>query len=301
MKIFYHADADGKCSAFIVKYYANIDMNTNLEFIEMDYDKRFPIELVSKDEPVYIVDFSIKPDEMRNLLTITENVTWIDHHITAIEKYKDFERKIRGVRIDGIAGCMLTYIYLRYMTRGGNGDISEFKYTMVDNFIPSCVDFISQWYLHKFKDEKRARCFMLGFNARDFSPSSREWYKFLEFNGNGIIDELIHEGEIMLKYRDSWAKTYMDKFGYETIFEGKKCLAINLGYCNSDFFKSIDREKYDVVITHAFNGKINIVRMYSVKADVSQIAKKYSGGGHIHAAGFQCENLPFEKLRTVNK
>jgi len=57
---------------------------------------------------------------MRELLITTKNVTWIDHHKTAIEKYNDFEYDIRGVRYDGIAGCMLTYCYLHHMTQRGS-------------------------------------------------------------------------------------------------------------------------------------------------------------------------------------
>ena len=70
------------------------------------------METIRKDEQVYIVDYSIIPDEMRELLNITKDVTWIDHHKTAIEKYKEFEHEIRGVRYDGVSGCMLTYCYM---------------------------------------------------------------------------------------------------------------------------------------------------------------------------------------------
>ena len=83
MKCFYHNDADGKCSAFWVKLSAGLtDLENNYkdEFIEMDYSKPFPMDKINKDEMVYIVDFSISPEEMRSLLKITKDVTWIDHH-----------------------------------------------------------------------------------------------------------------------------------------------------------------------------------------------------------------------------
>ena len=99
MKCFYHNDADGRCAGFWVDL--NVGLNDQYQdhsFIEMSYAKPFPMESIRKDEQIYIVDYSISPDEMRQLLKITKNVTWIDHHKTAIEKYKDFEYKIRGVR-----------------------------------------------------------------------------------------------------------------------------------------------------------------------------------------------------------
>ena len=33
--------------------------------------------------------------------------------------------------------------------------------------------------------------------------------------------------------------------------------------------------------------------MYSTTANVSEICKKHGGGGHCHAAGFVCSELPF--------
>jgi nanoRNase/pAp phosphatase (c-di-AMP/oligoRNAs hydrolase) len=36
--------------------------------------------------------------------------------------------------------------------------------------------------------------------------------------------------------------------------------------------------------------------MYSKVVDVSEIAKRYNGGGHKGASGFQSKELPFKKL-----
>ena len=69
---------------------------------------------------------------MRKLLQITEDVTWIDHHKTAIEKYDGFDYDIRGLRYDGIAACMLTYCYLNHMTYCGIGIVNPFNISMTD-------------------------------------------------------------------------------------------------------------------------------------------------------------------------
>ena len=59
MKCFYHNDADGKCSAFWVKYYLGSILK--IDFIEMDYTKEFPINSIEQDEEIWIVDYSIDP------------------------------------------------------------------------------------------------------------------------------------------------------------------------------------------------------------------------------------------------
>jgi nanoRNase/pAp phosphatase (c-di-AMP/oligoRNAs hydrolase) len=120
---------------------------------------------------------------------------------------------------------------------------------------------------------------------------------FLTHNDDQIDDGgLIEQGKVMTRYRDQWAKNYCQSKGFETDFEGVKCFAVNLGHCNSEYFKSLPTGKYDVLIPFVFDGNQYAVSLYSTTIDVSEIAKKYGGGGHRGASGFQCKELPFKKL-----
>lgn len=293
MICFYHNDADGKCAGYLVRKLAiNPDVFLEDQYVPMDYAKPFPIEMVQKEEQVYIVDFSISPDEMRELLKITLNVTWIDHHKTAIEKYKDFEFPIRGLRHDGIAGCMLTYCYLAYMTNGGLGEERGFIPEHGDN-APWYVKYIADWDVWKFDYGDQTRNFMVGFGAHDFSPLSKRWLG-LDMDALACVN-LMREGYFMTQFRDNWACEYMS-LGFETTFEGKRCFAVNLGHCNSEYFKSLPKGKYDILMPFVFDGTQFTVSLYSEVVDVSEIAKKYGGGGHRGASGFQCKQLPFSKM-----
>lgn len=299
MKCFYHNDADGRCAGFWV--HLNVGINDQYQdpsFIEMSYAKPFPMETIRKDEQIYIVDYSISTDEMRQLLKITENVTWIDHHKTAIDKYQDFEHEIRGVRYDGIAGCMLAYCYIHHMTQRGEGDIKQFDISMIKD-APMFTKLIADWDVWKFDYGDDTRHFITAFNAYNFEPSSKLWDRFLCFPDDEVFacSDFIRDGIIMTTFRDGWAKDYM-KLGFETDFEGVKCFAVNLGRCNSEYFKSLPPGKYDVLIPFAFDGSQYTVSLYSTTIDVSEIAKKYGGGGHKGAAGFQCTELPFKKIES---
>lgn len=294
MKCFYHNDADGRCAGFWVHLNVGInDEYADHSCIEMTYSKPFPMGSIRKDEQIYIVDYSISPDEMRQLLDITKNVTWIDHHKTAIEKYKDFEYEVRGVRYDGIAGCMLTYCYIHHMTQRGEGDIKPFDISMT-NDAPRFTKLIADWDVWKFEFGDDTRHFITAFNAYDFEPSSTTWNKFLCFPDDFICDDLIIQGITMTAFRDGWAKDYI-KLGFETEFEGVTCFALNLGHCNSEYFKSLPSGKYDALMPFVFDGNQYTVSLYSKTTDVSEIAKKYGGGGHKGASGFQCKELPFKK------
>lgn len=293
MKCFYHNDSDGRCTGFWVAL--SIGLNDygkyKPQFVEIDYRIKFPIDTIRKNEQIYIVDFSISPDEMRELLKITKDVTWIDHHKTAIEKYADFEHPIRGIRYDGIAGCMLTYCYIHHMTSRGEGSIKPFELSMTED-APMFTKLIADWDVWKFDFGDDTRNFQSAFNAYDFNPNSEKWDLFL--SRNGYEKEMIEQGKTMTKFRDNWARNYMD-LGFETIFEGHKCYAVNLGFCNSEYFKSLPEGKYDILMPFVFDGNIYKVSVYSKTVDVSQIALKYGGGGHKAAAGFQVKELPFRK------
>lgn len=295
MKCFYHADADGRCSGFWVRSIKEIHDKYEPESIEMDYTKKFPFEKINKDEQVYIVDYSISPDEMLKLLTITEDITWIDHHKTAIEKYTDFPYKIRGIRYDGISGCMLTYCYVHHMTSRGEGEIKPFDISMTRN-APKFTKLINDWDVWKFDFGDDTRNFITAFNAYDFQPDSKLWDRFLCFPDDFVCADLIMYGSTMNDYRDGWAKEYCRTKGFETIIDGIKAFAINLGNCNSEYFKSVDNGDYDIFIPFSYNGEKWTYSLYSKTIDVSEIAKKYGGGGHKGAAGFSSTELLFKKV-----
>jgi oligoribonuclease NrnB/cAMP/cGMP phosphodiesterase (DHH superfamily) len=295
MKCFYHADADGRCAGFWVYLNVRITDDYQPELIEINYGKPFPFDKIGEGEQVYIVDYSIEPDEMLCLLEITKDVTWIDHHKTAIEKYADFPYEIRGVRYDGIAGCMLTYCYIHHMTDRGVGDIKPFDMSMTED-APKFTKLIADGDVWKFEYGNDTRHFITAFNAYNFKPESTLWDRFFTFPDEMACGSLIQEGITMTTYRDGWAEEYCRTKGFETVIDGHRAFALNLGNCNSEYFKSVSG--YDILIPFCFDGKKWTVSLYSQTVDVSEIAKKHGGGGHKGASGFQCDVLPFAAIDT---
>ena len=251
--------------------------------------KAFPMDSIISDETVFIVDYSISPDEMRQLLTITKNVIWIDHHKTAIDKYKDFEFDILGIRADGTAACMLTYLYFQHLNK---------SWKMDQDAVPMSIQLIADWDVWKFEFGDDTRYFMVAFNSYDFHPKSTNWNWLTATadDNDGVEPYLafIEDGKTMRIFRDGWARDYMS-LGFEVEFEGYRCFALNLGRCNSEYFKSVKEKQYDILMAFVFDGSQYSVSLYSTEVDVSEIAKKYGGGGHKKASGFQCKELLFKK------
>lgn len=284
MKCFYHNDMDGKCAAFWVVYAAARDKYNNCQVIPIDYRDKFPLDTIEPGEHVYIVDFSIQPDEMRELLKITNNVTWIDHHKTAIEKYADFEHEIRGVRYDGIAGCELTWIYLHRLTDCGTGPIKEFDPTYRVE-VPIATRLIGDRDVWQWKFGNETKMFYAGLQLRNTTPYSPVWMEVL-----CDIKHVIQDGIIVEEYKKQQREYLIKNYAFEVVFEGYKAIACN-SKDSSELFGELIKS-YDFVITFIFDGNQYVVSLFSEKVDVSQIAKKYGGGGHKKAAGFQCKELP---------
>jgi oligoribonuclease NrnB/cAMP/cGMP phosphodiesterase (DHH superfamily) len=82
------------------------------------------------------------------------------------------------------------------------------------------------------------------------------------------------------------------RFGQKVMFEGHPTLAINQR-ADGDLGDHIRKKGYDIAycyIETVQNGKLmTFVTLFSDKVDVSEIAKKYGGGGHKGAAGFSFE------------
>ena len=292
---FYHADLDGKCAGWAVHAWVGIKPNKDgtigAKFHEINYNKPFPLEIIQPDDQVWIVDYSIEPTEMMQLLEITKDVIWIDHHKTAIDKYADFPFPIRGIRKDGEAGCMLTFKYIHWWTPDRGYGEEDFTKQNEHIPIPIHVALVEDWDLFKFSYGDKTRYFKEGCEMEDTSPSSELWWNLMLVNTN--MEKIINNGKTAIKYRDQWAKEFMKSWSFPVEFEGHRCIAANLGKCNSEYFKSIE-DGYDILMPFIFDGNKWTVSLYSKTVDVSEIAKRHGGGGHKGASGFQCLTLPFK-------
>lgn len=288
MKCFYHLDADGKCAAYWV--HKRYPVLRDIDFIKMNYDSNIDwFSLIGKDEYVIIVDFSFEPDDMRKILSKTKNVVWIDHHKSAIEKYKDFGEDIKGIRYDGIAGCMLTYCYYFVMADGR----TEFNENMTKS-APWMTKYIADHDVWKFEFGEETEDFKLGFDTLGpMEPTNSKWESLLEIEN---VRKLIENGSIIKKYRDALGERICSDGGFEFDFDGIKtfCLNIGDGLRGSEWFGDLIH-KYDMICAFSFSGKSKkwIYSLYSEKIDTTPYSKKYGGGGHTGASGFHTDKLIF--------
>jgi hypothetical protein len=239
------------------------------------------------------------------------NITWIDHHKTAIEKYKDFPVPIKGFRQDDVAACMLTWAYFEFKWDRPI-DINIGIPTIGDHVIqlsPQFTQYIHLWDTWQWKSDIHANkieAFITGLQGKDLHPCSDIWGELNDDEilapecndipeGDLLLGSIIDKGCNMIAFRDGYAKSCCDGLGKVIEFEGYRCFACNVPKCNSEWFKSIDSSTYDILMPFYYNiqtGKFTI-SLYSDIVDVSKIAVKYGGGGHVSSSGFQSKGLPF--------
>ena len=314
LHIFHHNDADGYAAAFLVKNFYVKEKKFSEEdiaFYEMTYDKVFPLNKINKNDLVYIVDFSIEPYDMCKLLQQTKMVTWIDHHISSIEKYffwKDLileinDVDIAGIRLNGISGCGLTWLYLynniRFYNIEDKDDPAKFYTEVINTNAPKYIKLINDWDVWNLKFDKTKK-FILALSNNLTMDTFKQLDDDIE---NNMLDNLIALGGEYENFRNNWAAQLRKQYGYEiNMIVNSKPISIyclNVGNANSDYSGIENLNKYDVICHYCFNGEFYKYSLYSNKdyIDCAVLAKFFggdNGGGHKGAAGFIHKELLFK-------
>lgn len=292
MKIFHHSDLDGHSAAAIVllKY-------PDAECIEVDYSTDIPFDRIEKDEEVIIVDFSFREDDWKKLWEITPEFTWIDHHETSIEKSKDVVLEV--FHEDDGEDCELTVSgFSGLRNTSACGAMLTWRYFMGDYTIPSVIDLIDKWDRWVHNDDPEVLDFVAGMKIRDTSPRSETWQTLLglDVHSETMRNYLVgiqRDGVTIRQYEFITNAEAVKRFAYPMGWEGYNCVVLHTDKSGSKQFDSV-KGQYDITMPINFDGKKYTVHLYSEHVKVNDIALKFGGGGHPRAAGFVCENLPWQ-------
>lgn len=310
MKVYYHSDMDGKASAAVVSLAATYGFtkampnffNTTIDFMALDYGTSLPVEDIGRDEPVWILDYSVDNAVMESILAQTKNVVWIDHHKTAIEKASGRWDDLVGIRSTRAAACVLTWEFMVAKT------------VLTLRSVPMPIRYVGDRDIWAYELGNASTFFHAGAAMCDTSPDSGFWPTLCGFRGEDLagheITGLLRKGELICRYKAQHYADLRQRIGFQAWFEGYKVLAMNICGSGSEAFGTFDdmgvgtfQSEYDCDILMPFyhDGTRFTMSLYSRKGgvDVAVLAKKHGGGGHTNAAGFQCEALPFTGPKPV--
>jgi oligoribonuclease NrnB/cAMP/cGMP phosphodiesterase (DHH superfamily) len=271
--------------------------------VSIDYKDDFPVHLINQGEAVFIVDFGPEPEIMRQIIDkigITSSeapllLTWIDHHKTTLEKYKDFKfypngRVPDGIRRVGDSGCFLTW--------------EHFK---PKDAMPLIVRLIDDWDTWKHKMDPTTNYLQAGLTTINADPNNQEFWAnhlrnpilpievIVDFQLD-LLKPILEKGCIITEQRENSNRGLVAEWAFPVDWEGLHFCALNFGKGSSKIFDSV-KDKYDAFITFIYDGRKYTVSLYTDRPDldVSKIALKYGGGGHRGACGFTCRELPFRR------
>jgi oligoribonuclease NrnB/cAMP/cGMP phosphodiesterase (DHH superfamily) len=290
LHIIHHDDMDGRCAAVIAAYAHALECHaeTPLKFYETNYNRPADVSHMTPGDKVIIVDFSYPPEEMAKIEQAinyvqapardpgpTGEIIWIDHHATA-ERYGYIYPGLRDFEDKGPAACELAWIYF-------------FDEKPMPIGVALLGDYDS-WRLAK----PQSIAFNEGAKILLSTPLNGNWRRLIQ-DDMQILSMIETAGEVALAYRNIYAKNMRNSYGYTTALDGHQAYALNVyGFGSTGFGEVFDH--FPMVIAYIHDGRKYTVSLYSRTIDVSEIAKKFGGGGHKGAAGFICDELPFKPV-----
>jgi len=293
--IYHSRDLDGWMSAAIVKLWYRSVKGTDegLELIGWDYGQ--PIPVLMTDRSVVMVDISFPIEEMKRIAkNANGELTWIDHHKSAIEEFMrddlieeeqwldcELPKMEMGEPMELVGACELTW-----------------RHFFPKEEMPKMVEMLGSYDSFRFKGttgEELVHSYQYWARAEMSNPEECEYYLLMSHD----MMKSIRHGEMIRKYLQVEAKQQMQHARpVEMRFDGKvgnyvQCLALNRARFNPNNYEVKCLSFYQVFISYfqQSDGKWN-VSLYSIgDIDVSKIAKQYGGGGHKGAAGFIADDL----------
>lgn len=300
MICFYHrGDLDGHCSGAIVRH-----RFPECRMMGIDYEDKFPWNVIERGEDVVMVDFSLPMDQMKNIRRLCtrphifwpggrppHDFIWIDHHKTAIDAAREAGFEAPGLLRVGDAACELAW-----------------EYFFPNESMPYAVRLLGRydvWDESWPTWEKDVLPLQYGLRCHPTSPDNPQtkelWFKLFDLHErispNGGCSLFIQEGKVILRYQHQQDAKLMARHSFYTRLDDMAALAVNHGPGSSMKFENGHHEDFPLLISFARIPKKKwLVNLYTFRedVDVGEIAKRYGGGGHRKAAGFICENLPFE-------
>lgn len=296
--IIYHSgcpDGAGAALAAFKKF------GDDAEYVPGIYGTKPPESVLSGRSNVYVVDFSYAPEVMREISvfqsTFGGSMTVIDHHKTAYEALVPEGMREGKTRYEG-----------RFWAANVIFDMNKSGATMAWEFfhpdtpVPEMMLYLEdrdlwRWKMDHSKEISAALKSHGGIN--DF----RNWmYLFEDWAAEHRRGErsytkhrLVEEGVALLRADNEYV-TNMLRQTELVVFQGVPTRVCNATSLFSEVAGALVDDEHPMGAGWYWDGPNQCYRV-SLRSrsgfDVSEIAKKFGGGGHAQAAGFQCKELPW--------
>lgn len=270
----YHGGCDdGFCAALIIRY-----MWPEIKFYPGVYGKE-PPDVTGKR--VIMVDFSYKRPIMEAMAKTVASLFVLDHHKTAQEDLAGLEEWAAKEGI--IAPVEVTF------DMDHSGAWLAWNFCHTDAPTPEFVNLIEDRDLWRFAYGDRTRHFSAA--LRTYPMDFDTWIVL-----TSRVDLLVEEGKIILRAHQANIKKFLEDSFMERIGTYEvPCCNVPYHYASDtahELLKRYPNAPFTAAWFKRGDGLFQAsLRSEDHRLDVSEIAKRYGGGGHRNAAGFQVPSL----------
>lgn len=287
IKLLTHDDLDGIACGILGKYYLG-------DCIDVEYcsnnniNQAFEVALNGEYEQIWITDLSISKENADKVINQNIPVVLLDHHKSALwlNDYQFAEVQVMNGFDEPTSGAELFYFFLSDRCLSGVRQFSRICSKM-SILLPIFVEKIRrydtyEWVTLEDKEAKQLND-LLGIYGRDKfievtlaklrNPKMELFTSFekrlLEIRQNEIQRTIDYKANTMVR-------TKFEGYNVGVVFADKFTSEIGNALCNRN-------KDLDFVMMISYN---DIGLRGKDKVDLSELAKKYGGGGHFNAAGF---------------
>ena len=254
--VIYHADCtDGFGSA----YSAWKLLGNRAEYYPCKHGSKPPDV---KGKNVVILDFSFDNKTTKKMIKSANDLLVIDHHKSAVVELHDISNTIFD------------------MTKSGATLAWEFFHPGKE--APKFIQYITDRDLWKW-ELPYSKEFSAAFDMVPF-----EFEEFEKFEDDSVFDDAVKRGSYILAYSKTVIKKVCDKASSRKI-DGKDVMVVNSSHWMSEIGAKLSPD-CDIALIWFYDHNDKIIkvslRSFHDHIDVSEVSKKYKGGGHKKAAGF---------------
>ncbi len=215
-----------------------------------------------KGKNVAILDFSFDNKTTKKMIKDAKDLIVIDHHKSAVVELHD----ISNTHFD--------------MTKSGAMLSWEFFHPGKEP--PKFIQYIQDRDLWKW-ELPYSKEFSAAFDMVPF-----DFEEFEKYEDDSVFDDAVKRGSYILAYSKTVIKKVCDKAASRKL-DGKHVLVVNSSHWMSEIGSKLSPDCDFALIWYYdhIDKKIKVsLRSFHDKIDVSEVAKKFNGGGHKKAAGF---------------
>lgn len=310
--VLYHkADLDGVLSGVIANFYLSLRYE-EVKCIGSDYHLKINLEELKGYDQIYVIDFS-NDDLFKSELA--NKIIWIDHHVSAIEKYR--ELKLNQWCIDGVAACRLALQFFRNLNYSFLTKADFFHRQVEEHLLVALAGECDIWDLTSpcamplnfgiadisfenvnsiYKSTKNILTNGESKNSDESRLEELNEAKQIEGWESSVIYNAIQRGKGVIDYINSTSTRVPPN---HILLDGKVGRVFNTSIKSSLIHTLQPEEDFIMVWYHLGKNRVTI-SFYSDKVDCYKLAQQFGGGGHKGAAGcsvdlFTLGNILFSK------